>query len=88
MLALAGETYMQVHDFNKASAYLEKAAALSPKAAGLRTSLGLSRLAQGDSTPSAAGRGRGASCSSMGSMVMAGAGARGRGNGRIVSLNA
>jgi putative PEP-CTERM system TPR-repeat lipoprotein len=48
LLALAGESYMQVHDFDKASAYLEKATALAPKAAGLRTSLGLSKLAQGD----------------------------------------
>jgi putative PEP-CTERM system TPR-repeat lipoprotein len=48
VLALAGESYMQVHDFDKASAYLEKATALAPKAASLRTSLGLSKLAQGD----------------------------------------
>jgi putative PEP-CTERM system TPR-repeat lipoprotein len=48
LLALAGESYMQVHDFDKASAYLEKATALAPKAASLRTSLGLSKLAQGD----------------------------------------
>ncbi len=48
LLALAGESYMQVRDFNKATAYLEKAAALAPKAAAVRTSLGLSRLGQGD----------------------------------------
>lgn len=48
LLALAGESYMQVHDFNKSSSYLEKAAALAPKAAAVRTSLGLSKLAQGD----------------------------------------
>jgi putative PEP-CTERM system TPR-repeat lipoprotein len=48
LLALAGESYMQVRDFNKASIYLEKAAALAPKAASLHTSLGLSRLGQGD----------------------------------------
>ncbi len=48
LLALAGESYMQVRDFGKASAYLEKAAELAPKAAAVRTSLGLSRLAQGD----------------------------------------
>jgi putative PEP-CTERM system TPR-repeat lipoprotein len=48
LLALAGESYMQVRDFNKATAYLEKAAALAPKAAAVRTSLGLSKLAQGD----------------------------------------
>jgi len=48
LLALAGESYMQVRDFNKASSYLEKAAELAPKAAGVRTSLGLSKLARGD----------------------------------------
>jgi putative PEP-CTERM system TPR-repeat lipoprotein len=48
LLALAGESYMQVRDFNKASSYLEKAAELAPKSAGVRTTLGLSKLAQGD----------------------------------------
>jgi putative PEP-CTERM system TPR-repeat lipoprotein len=48
LLALAGQSYMQVRDFNKASGYLEQAAELAPKAAGVRTSLGLSKLAQGD----------------------------------------
>ncbi len=48
LLALAGVTYMQSHDFDKASSYLERASALTPKAAGLHTSLGLSKLAQGD----------------------------------------
>jgi putative PEP-CTERM system TPR-repeat lipoprotein len=48
LLALAGESYMQVRDFNKASTYFEKASALAPKAAVLHTSLGLSRLKQGD----------------------------------------
>jgi putative PEP-CTERM system TPR-repeat lipoprotein len=48
LLALAGQSYMQVRDFNKATGYLEKAADLAPKAAGVRTSLGLSKLAQGD----------------------------------------
>jgi putative PEP-CTERM system TPR-repeat lipoprotein len=48
LLALAGESYMQVRDFDKASAYLEKASALAPKAAALHTSLGLSKLGQGD----------------------------------------
>jgi putative PEP-CTERM system TPR-repeat lipoprotein len=48
LLALAGESYMQVHDFNKASSYFEKAAALVPKAAVVHTSLGLSRLRQGE----------------------------------------
>lgn len=48
LLALAGLSYMQVRDFDKASSYLEKAAELAPMAAGVRTSLGLSKLAQGD----------------------------------------
>lgn len=48
LLALAGESSMQVRDFSKASNYFEKATTLAPKAALLRTSLGLSKLAQGD----------------------------------------
>lgn len=48
LLALAGQSYMQVHDFNKANTYLEKATQLAPKAAGLRTSLGLTKMAQGN----------------------------------------
>ena len=48
LLALAGESYMQVRDFNKASEMFEKATVLAPKAASLRTSLGLSKLGQGD----------------------------------------
>jgi len=48
LLALAGESYMQVRDFNKASEMFEKATVLSPKASSLRTSLGLSKLGQGD----------------------------------------
>lgn len=48
LLALVGESYMQARDFDKASDYLEKAAGLAPKAAAVRTSLGLSKLAQGD----------------------------------------
>lgn len=47
LLALAGQSYLQVHDFEKASNYLEKAATLAPKAAAVRTSLGISKLAQG-----------------------------------------
>jgi putative PEP-CTERM system TPR-repeat lipoprotein len=47
LLALAGQSYMQTRDFEKASNYLEKAAALAPKAAAVRTSLGISKLAQG-----------------------------------------
>ncbi|MGJ9418434.1 XrtA/PEP-CTERM system TPR-repeat protein PrsT [Massilia sp. CMS3.1] len=48
LLALAGESYMQARDFGKATTYLEKAAELAPEAAVLRTSLGISRLSQGD----------------------------------------
>eukprot|EP01032_Pedospumella_encystans_P029635 gene29635-33463_t len=44
LLALAGESYMQARDFNKATEYFEKASALEPKTAALRTSLGLSKL--------------------------------------------
>jgi putative PEP-CTERM system TPR-repeat lipoprotein len=49
LLALAGESYMQASDFNKAAEYFEKASALDPKAASLRTSLALSKLGKGDS---------------------------------------
>jgi putative PEP-CTERM system TPR-repeat lipoprotein len=48
LLALAGESYMQVKDFKNASSYFEKASALTPKAAVLHTSLGLSQLNQGE----------------------------------------
>jgi putative PEP-CTERM system TPR-repeat lipoprotein len=49
LLALAGESYMQVSDFNKAAEYFEKASTLEPKAANLRTSLALSKLGKGES---------------------------------------
>lgn len=48
MLALAGETYMQARDFNNASTYFEKASAINPKAANLRTSLAMSKLGKGE----------------------------------------
>ena len=48
LLALAGESAMQVRDFAKATGYFEKAAQLAPDAAVVRTSLGLARLGQGD----------------------------------------
>ena len=48
LLALAGQSYMQVRDFDKATAYFEKASTLAPKVAAIHTSLGLSRLGQGD----------------------------------------
>ncbi|MBB3117073.1 XrtA/PEP-CTERM system TPR-repeat protein PrsT [Pseudoduganella violacea] len=50
LLALAGETYMQARDFDKATSYFSKATVLDPQKALLRTSLGLSKLAQGDKT--------------------------------------
>lgn len=48
LLALAGETYLRNQDFGNATTYLEKATALAPKVAALHTSLGLSRMRQGD----------------------------------------
>ncbi len=48
LLALAGESYMHARDFNKAAEYLEKASDLDPKAAALRTTLGLSKLGRGE----------------------------------------
>ncbi len=48
LLALAGESYMQVRDFDKAADFFQKASTLAPDAAALHTSLGLSRLGQGD----------------------------------------
>ena len=47
LLALAGESFMQAREFGKAEEYFAKAAVLAPKTAALRTSLGLSKLAQG-----------------------------------------
>lgn len=47
-LALAGEIAMQQRDFTKAGLLFEQAAKMAPTAAGLRTSLAMSRLAQGD----------------------------------------
>jgi putative PEP-CTERM system TPR-repeat lipoprotein len=48
LLALAGESYLRNQDFGNATNYLEKATALAPKVAALHTSLGMSRLQQGD----------------------------------------
>lgn len=48
LLALTGQSYLQSRDFAKASAYLEQASALAPGAASIRTSLGLSQMAQGN----------------------------------------
>lgn len=46
--ALAGEAYMQFREFNQATRYMEKAVAADPTNPGLRTRLGMSRLAAGD----------------------------------------
>lgn len=48
VLALAGEAALQTGDFKKADGYFGQASALAPKAAGLHTSLGLSKLGQGN----------------------------------------
>ncbi len=48
LLALAGESYMQARDFDKASDFFQRASVLAPKEASLHTSLGLSKLGQGD----------------------------------------
>jgi putative PEP-CTERM system TPR-repeat lipoprotein len=48
LMALAGESYLRAQDFGNATTYLEKAAALAPKVAALHTSLGVSKLKQGD----------------------------------------
>lgn len=47
-LALAGESYMQVREFTKASELFTRATELQPQHAPLRTSLGLSKLGAGD----------------------------------------
>jgi len=48
VLALAGESYMQARDFTRAGEYFEKASALEPMAANLRTSLAFSKLGKGE----------------------------------------
>lgn len=47
ILALAGETFMQTRDFNKAGELFSKAASIAPDKSGLRTALGLSKLGKG-----------------------------------------
>lgn len=49
LLAIAGEAYMKTKEYDKASEYLEKAAGLAPEAAMIRTALGRSKLAEGES---------------------------------------
>lgn len=48
VMALAGESSLRAQDFGKATQYFEKATVLAPQASALRTSLGLSMLAQGN----------------------------------------
>lgn len=48
LLALAGESYMQARNFSAAAEYFEKASALEPKTANLRTSLAFSELGKGN----------------------------------------
>lgn len=49
LLAIAGETFMQTRQYGKATHYFEKASEAAPQAAAIRTALGKSMLAQGDS---------------------------------------
>lgn len=49
LFALAGESYMHVRDFGKATEFFEKASGLAPNVGILHTSIGLSKLGQGDS---------------------------------------
>lgn len=48
VFALAGETYMQARDFNKATEYFEKASSKAPESASLHVQLGVSMLQKGD----------------------------------------
>ena len=48
LLALAGESYMQVRNFDKAGGFFELASQLDPNAADLRTSLAMSKLGRGE----------------------------------------
>ncbi|NNG24186.1 XrtA/PEP-CTERM system TPR-repeat protein PrsT [Telluria aromaticivorans] len=48
LLALTGQSYLQTRDFAKASVYFGQASALAPEAASIRTSLGMSKMGEGD----------------------------------------
>ena len=48
LLALAGESSLRTRDFTKATQYFEKASQLKPDVASLHTSLGMSKMAQGE----------------------------------------
>jgi len=47
LLSLAGNSYMSLGDYGKASGYFQQAATLDPKKAALRTSLGMSEMMKG-----------------------------------------
>lgn len=49
LLALAGDIYLRARKYTQANQLLEKAASIDPKSAAIRTGLGVSRLASGDS---------------------------------------
>ncbi len=49
MLTLAGQVYLQAKDYNKAQAYLDKAATLDPESARIKTQQAASQLAAGNS---------------------------------------
>jgi putative PEP-CTERM system TPR-repeat lipoprotein len=48
LYALAGESSLKSKDFSKATEYFEKASALSPNTPALHTSLGISKMGEGD----------------------------------------
>jgi putative PEP-CTERM system TPR-repeat lipoprotein len=50
LYSLAGESYMQLKDYTKATEYFEKGSALAPKSAEFRTALGMSKLGLGDNS--------------------------------------
>jgi putative PEP-CTERM system TPR-repeat lipoprotein len=48
LLALAGEAYLLERDYKKSTEYFQKASAIAPNAAIVRTGLGMSKIGQGD----------------------------------------
>lgn len=48
LLTLAGEAYLLERDYKKSTQYFEKASAIAPNAAIIRTGLGMSKIGQGD----------------------------------------
>lgn len=53
LYALAGDAYLKLKDFNRATASYEKANSLSPQTAAYHTALGLSQIAQGNNSEAA-----------------------------------